>query len=117
MTEPTLSTEAAIIQWAKDKGINEPTSQAMKTIEEAEELHDAVGNLQVTEEDSLEPDHWFYGTKDNVKLELGDVLITLIIQAHLQGTTVRECLELAWNKIKDRKGKTVNGQFVKEEDL
>ena len=28
-----------------------------------------------------------------------------------------ECLDMAWNAIKDRKGKMVNGVFVKEEDL
>lgn len=33
------------------------------------------------------------------------------------GFPIQECLEAAWNKIKDRKGKTINGSFVKEEDL
>lgn len=28
-----------------------------------------------------------------------------------------ECLEMAWNEIKDRKGKVIDGIFVKEEDL
>ena len=32
-------------------------------------------------------------------------------------TTPDECLEIAYNEIKDRKGKLVNGVFVKEEDL
>ena len=30
---------------------------------------------------------------------------------------LHECLEHAYNEIKDRKGKTVNGVFVKEADL
>ena len=30
---------------------------------------------------------------------------------------ITECLEIAYNEIKDRKGKLVNGVFVKEEDL
>ena len=33
------------------------------------------------------------------------------------GTTLEACLELAWNEIKDRKGKMIDGVFVKEEDL
>lgn len=33
------------------------------------------------------------------------------------GTTLETCLEIAWNEIKDRKGKMVDGVFVKEEDL
>lgn len=32
-------------------------------------------------------------------------------------TTLEACLELAWNEIKDRKGKMIDGVFVKEEDL
>jgi hypothetical protein len=30
---------------------------------------------------------------------------------------IKECLEYAYNEIKDRKGKTVGGIFVKEQDL
>lgn len=30
------------------------------------------------------------------------------------GFTPKECLEVAWNEIKDRKGKTINGTFIKE---
>jgi hypothetical protein len=32
----------------------------------------------------------------------------------LLGFTPKECLEVAWNEIKDRKGKTINGTFIKE---
>nr|DAD70589.1 MAG TPA: NTP-PPase-like protein [Siphoviridae sp. ctvod4] len=35
--------------------------------------------------------------------------------AHLEGTTLEECLNLAYNEIKDRKGKMINGKFVKDE--
>lgn len=35
--------------------------------------------------------------------------------ASLLGFTLDECVEHAWNQIKDRKGKMVNGLFVKEE--
>ncbi len=37
--------------------------------------------------------------------------------AHLKGTTIKECLTVAYNEIKDRKGKWVNGAFIKQEDL
>lgn len=33
------------------------------------------------------------------------------------GTTLTDCLEYAYNSIKDRKGKMINGVFFKEEDL
>ena len=35
--------------------------------------------------------------------------------AHLEGTTLEECLNLAYNEIKNRKGKMINGKFVKDE--
>lgn len=55
--------------------------------------------------------------KTDMKLEMGDVLVTLIVLAKQQGIELSECLSLAWSKIKDRRGKTIDGQFVKEEDL
>ena len=35
--------------------------------------------------------------------------------AHLEGTTLEECLNIAYNEIKNRKGKIINGKFVKDE--
>lgn len=37
--------------------------------------------------------------------------------ALLNGFTFEECLAQAWNEIKDRKGKMIDGVFVKEDDL
>lgn len=50
------------------------------------------------------------------------LLITTLIRhfengARLQGYKFEDCLEMAWNAIKDRKGKLINGIWVKEEDL
>lgn len=33
--------------------------------------------------------------------------------AHLEGTTLEECLNLAYNEIKNRKGKIINRKFIK----
>ncbi|HLR58895.1 MAG TPA: MazG-like family protein [Pseudogracilibacillus sp.] len=54
---------------------------------------------------------------EELKLELGDVLITLIIFAQQQDIDLNECLELAYNKISNRKGELVNGVYIKQEDL
>ena len=35
--------------------------------------------------------------------------------AHLEGTTLEECLNLAYNEIKNRKGKIINRKFIKDE--
>ena len=56
-------------------------------------------------------------TRVAMMIEFGDVLVTLIILAAQLRIDPIECLELAYTKIKDRKGKTIDGTFVKEEDL
>ena len=35
--------------------------------------------------------------------------------AHLEGTTLEECLNIAYNEIKNRKGKIINGKLIKDE--
>lgn len=35
--------------------------------------------------------------------------------ARLENTTLEECLNIAYNEIKNRKGKMINGKFVKDE--
>ena len=39
-----------------------------------------------------------------------------MILAKQYGWTLEECVEYAFNEIKDRKGKTVNGAFIKDTD-
>ena len=46
-----------------------------------------------------------------------NVIDCLFILEELQGFETLSSLEMAWDTIKDRKGKMVNGVFVKEEDL
>lgn len=88
--------------WAVDRGIiahSNPQSQLMKTVSEVGELADAT----------LKSD------RDGVIDGVGDVLVTLIIYARLQGVTVTECLSSAYDTIKDRRGYlTAEGVFVKE---
>ena len=45
---------------------------------------------------------------------IGDIVVVLTILAHQHGTSIEECVEAAWNEIKDRKGRIVNGTWVKE---
>lgn len=49
--------------------------------------------------------------------DIGDMIVVLINIAERNGYTIEECLEQAYNDIKDRKGKMINGTFVKEADL
>lgn len=53
----------------------------------------------------------------DLMLELGDVMVTLLVLSKQLNVDIVECLQLAYEKISKRKGKTVNGTFIKEEDL
>ena len=91
-----------ILQWAKDKGILDkatPEAQMLKTVEEVGELANALGK------------------KDKAEIidSIGDIAVTLIIQAELNGLDYDECVEAAYNVIAKRKGKMINGIFVKEQ--
>ena len=48
---------------------------------------------------------------------LGMVVDNLTVLAYRLSTNLEECLAAAYDVIKDRKGKMINGVFVKQEDL
>ena len=45
------------------------------------------------------------------------ILVVLIILHQQLGLTIEQTLNVAYNEIKDRKGKTIGGVFIKEKDL
>lgn len=47
--------------------------------------------------------------------DIGDILVVLLIIAEQEGYTLQECLEVAYDDIKDRKGEMRDGVFIKEE--
>ena len=53
----------------------------------------------------------------DIKDDIGDMLVVMLNITTRNGITLSECLARAWDDIKDRKGKMVDGIFVKEEDL
>ena len=93
--------EALVIEWADNKGIlknGTPLAQSKKTMEECQELVDAIQD----------------DNRDEIADALGDILVTIIIQAKMQNMSLVECLEGAYNVITKRTGKMVDGQFVKD---
>jgi len=99
----TDNLEQQVLDWAAEKGIfdnSTPIAQMSKMKEEVEELDEEV----LLNDKSL----------IRIKGELGDVLVTAIIQAHLHGLSLAACLRQAHDKITKRKGKLVDGVFVKE---
>lgn len=54
--------------------------------------------------------------QDKFKDGVGDMLVVLIALCEMRGTSLKECLAESYNEIKDRKGKIVDGIFIKEND-
>ena len=93
--------EALVISWAEQKGIFEkgnPDAQCEKTFEEVTELSAAI----------------YENNKEEIIDALGDILVTIIIQAEMQGLKLEDCLLSAYNVISKRTGKMIDGQFVKD---
>ena len=74
-------------------------SQVMKLMQELGELSDSVCKEKC------------------IKDDIGDMLVVMINICKRNGVTLEECLITAYNDIKDRRGKMVDGVFVKEADL
>ena len=52
----------------------------------------------------------------DVSDDIGDMMVVLINIAERNNLSIEHCLEVAYNDIKDRKGKMIDGVFVKEGD-
>ena len=94
-----------ITQWADDKGILVSDNIPQQTMKVMEELGETAGAILKNKK------------TDEVIDGIGDIFVTVIILSKQLGLDPTECLEHAWNEIKDRKGKTVNGTFIKQEEL
>jgi NTP pyrophosphatase (non-canonical NTP hydrolase) len=91
-----------VVQWASDRNlINGCTArdQFHKLIQEAAELSDNLCKGK------------------DVRDDFGDILVVLIIMAKQCNVDLTNCLEIAYEDIKDRKGVMKNGVFIKEESL
>lgn len=55
--------------------------------------------------------------KEHMEDEMGDIFVTLIILCEDLEIDPVVCLSMAYKKISKRQGKTINGTFVKSEDL
>jgi NTP pyrophosphatase (non-canonical NTP hydrolase) len=88
--------------WAVERGIYEKGNshtQYVKLQEEAGELAKALLNKD----------------KPEIKDAVGDIVVVLTNLAYLEGFTIEECIKSAYSEISNRKGKMINGTFVKED--
>lgn len=109
--------EQKVIEWAKEKGILEkatPIAQCDKTFEEVEELSEALEAQRMDLFEFTNSKGKVVNTKFEIQDALGDILVTIIIQAEMQGLKLEYCLQSAYDVISKRTGKMLNGQFVKD---
>lgn len=93
-----------IRQWAHDRNLiagSDPKSQFIKLMEEAGELAASIAR----------------GDQDEFEDAIGDMFVVLTIMAAQTGADIEECIARAWHEIKDRKGRMVDGVFIKEADI
>lgn len=90
--------------WAISHGLDKsnPKTQWMKVTEEVGEIRDVF----------LKP-HDFVNPEWSLKDAIGDSIVTLIVLCLQLGYDVEECLTIAYNDIKDRKGVMIDDNFVK----
>ena len=91
------------VAWAHDKQLVKAENSQAQMCKLCEEVGETAGAL-------------LKGNRENLKLEIGDVAVTLSILAAQQGRTLQECWQAAYSKVSKRKGQTVNGTFIKEQD-
>ena len=116
--------QADVLRWAKDKDllhVENADKQFMKFIEEVFEFKFEMENSKNYEDvcEHLKIAGTFAKNRNqrDMMFEMGDIFVTLIILCEQIGIDPEECLEMAYEKISKRKGRTINGQFFKEEDL
>ena len=90
-----------IRKWASERGLykgGDPKTQALKLVEEVGETCRAI--LKQDEPEIVDG--------------IGDCVVVLTNLAHLCNTDIEHCIESAYNEIKNRKGKMVNGTYKKD---
>lgn len=100
----TYDTFTNIRGWAEARNLvlgSNPQAQFTKLIEEIGELATGIAKKR----------------NDLVMDGIGDAVVVLTILAAQHGVNIEACIEMAWDEIKDRKGRMIDGVFVKEADL
>ena len=92
-----------IRNWASDRNLIDGSTlqaQVVKLLEESGELAAGVARKDT----------------DKIVDSIGDIIVVLTIIAAQIDIPVEECIDLAWEQIRYRKGKMVDGVFIKEGD-
>jgi len=90
-----------IREWAKERGLydkGDPKTQYIKLMEETGEIGRAI----------------LKNNTNDIVDGIGDAVVVLTNLAELVGIPIEECIEAAYNEIKNRTGKMENGTFKKD---
>lgn len=92
-----------IKRWAIDRNLHtaNPDKQMLKLFEELGELAEGMAKDK----------------PEQITDSIGDVYVVLTILSLQLGINIEDCIAEAYDEIKDRKGRMVDGVFVKEADL
>ena len=94
--------EMQIVQWAEARKIipnSTPATQLLKAVSEIGELADAT----------------IKNNRDEILDAVGDVMVCLVNYCALQDINLVDCMQIAYDQIKNRRGILLkNGVFIKE---
>lgn len=98
----TLGELAAKIRgWAEDRNLIAGSSTQAQTVKLMEEVGELAGGVA-------------RGKLDVVEDSIGDVVVVLVILAAQTGLDFAACVASAYDTIKDRKGRMVDGVFIRD---
>ena len=90
-----------VVKWHHDRNLIDGScdkDQVLKLLQELGELSDSVCK------------------NEDIKDDIGDMLVVMINICERNNLSLRDCLQVAYDDIKHRKGKMVDGIFVKKDD-
>lgn len=93
-----------IEEWGSKRGLDKIENndkQLLKTVEEVGELAEAHNK----------------NYPDKVIDSVGDIFVTLVLYCMQRNISITDCINEAYQTIARREGKTINGVFIKKEDL
>ncbi len=92
-----------IRKWAHDRNLIEGSNTQAQFVKLAEEVGELAAAIARDDDQQLVD-------------AIGDCFVVLTILAKQRGFNIEECIAAAWDVIKDRKGRIVDGVFIRDPD-
>ncbi len=98
---PFAVTIDKIVDWAEARNLVKGATRQAQMLKMTEEIGELAGGIA-------------RGKEDVVMDSIGDCLVVLTILAEQSGLTLQQCTEAAYDEIKDRTGRMIDGVFVRD---